>query len=169
LRQRHWQASLVPLLLSGGVDDTSELRVRALAAKMLQEILQAQAQSGALQSGSQPRRASIALVPTSKEAQTPEALLASNLRLSLNLWVLLHFTHFSSAPAGDESMFDLLTASLDAIEDHTGWLPHTILLVRVLLVSLVNKIHASTLKRSDFPYTGARTFIARHPEKRMLD
>ena len=124
--------------------------MRALAAKMLQEILQAQAQSGALQSGSQSRRASITLVPTSKEAQTPEALLASNLRLSLNLWVLLHFTHFSSAaPAGDDSMFDLLTASLDAIEDHTGWLPHTILLVRVLLVSLVNKIHASTLKRSD--------------------
>ena len=161
----------MPLLLSGGLDDTSELRVRALAAKMLQEILQAQAQSGALQSGSQSRRASITLVPTSKEAQTPEALLASNLRLSLNLWVLLHFTHFSSsaAPAGDESMFDLLTASLDAIEDHTGWLPHTILLVRVLLVSLVNKIHASTLKRSDVPCTGARAFIARHPEKRMSD
>jgi hypothetical protein len=158
LRQRNWSSSLVPLLLNAGVQETTEVRPKSLAAKVLNEILgkesgiQPSSSPGPLTSPPALRRASAC--GSSHQSPQPlstEALLAINLKLSLNLWVLLHYTCFTSctSTSGDDSFFSTLIRSIDAIEDAAGWVPHVLLLVRVLLVALCTKIHSSAaLKRT---------------------
>jgi hypothetical protein len=137
LRHGGWQCNLVPLMLSGGVEDTLDLRSRTLASKTLHDILAVSRERRPSVTGGSP-----------KEPWTPETMLASNIKLSLNIWVLMHFTHFTSSTDSDDNLCQLLHQSIDAIEDQTGWIPQTILLVRVLLVSLLTKINSSTHKRS---------------------
>jgi len=174
-------------------DSPDIVDTRAVASRTLYDILHKDILSAAasVPSGNNARRGSVMLsvTPMTKDAPvaSPEMVLSTNLKLSLNVWILLLFTQFAavdpsflaspssengnggggfgvqggaagatgSASGGiggggggaEETLFHTLNASLDAIEDQVGWIPHTILLVRVLLVSLITKINGSSHKK----------------------
>lgn len=144
LRHPGWSTHLVPIMLTGGIveeDGNLSLRTRTLAGETLTGIL-------SHTNSADHRRGSISsTISAHREPLSVETMMADNIKLALNVWVLLHFSHFIVCVDSDDSLFQLLTQSLDAIEDQAGWIPQTILLVRVLLLSLLKKINSSTHKR----------------------